>query len=429
MRSILSLLLATAALPALAAAPCTRGTLIHQKAVLSDWSDDAPGQCRRILLPDLPPPYATPQATNPPNEIARPAGLLPSVPKGFTVALAYQDKKRPELIRLAPNGDLFVVEPVAHQIRVLRPDGRGGFAADSVFTTGLDGPYGISFWPPGPSPQYLYVADATQVIRFPYAVGDLVARGPSSLIVDGLPTGGHGQHDVVFSPDGGTMFVSIGSLSDDDDEGEDESGRALIMRYAPDGTGAAVFATGLRNPKALGIEPASGLLWTSVNERNELGDNLVPDFVTAVTDGQYYGWPIFYLSNANIDPTHAGQAPDPPPPVATPDLLHQAHAASLGFGFSGNAFPKAWRGAYVALHGSVSRADRLGSKLVLVAVQANGHAGNRTTDFMTGFTIADPATPDGTATWGRPVAAVFAPDGSMYVTDDLSDAIFRVTKN
>ena len=413
--------------PRQAAAAPVIGELLTGDAAKGDWRTDAPGVRRRLTPADLPPPFETKSVDNGPNIVARPDGALPRVPDGFRVALFASGLTNPRMVRVAPNGDVFVVESSANRVRVLRDaDGNGTPELRQTFAEGLNQPFGIAFYPPGKEPKWVYVANTDSVVRFPYASGDVNARGPAELMVSDisggarLRGGGHWTRDIVFSRDGAKMFVSVGSRSNvSDDPGE--ARRARIFEFTPEGKNERVYATGIRNPVGLAIHPQTGELWTSVNERDELGDHLVPDYVTRVRDGGFYGWPWFYIGG-NQDPRHDGKHPELRATVAVPDVLLQSHSASLGMMFyEGTAFPAEVRmNAFAAEHGSWNRARRTGYKVIRVPI-ANGIPSGEYVDFMTGF-----VTPDGDV-WGRPVAVAEGPDGALYVTDDAGNSVWRVS--
>ncbi len=388
-----------------------------------DWSRDAPGTRRLITVEDLPRPGDTMSASNGARIVERPATAWPLVPAGFTVGEFFKGMKEPRQMKAAPNGDIFIAESGANRIRVLRAAPRAARAGEvSVFVAGLsDKPFGIAFYPTGPEPQFVYVATETQVLRYPYRNGDLVARGSAEVIVDKLPRGGHWTRDLLFTPDASSLLVSIGSGSNDAEYGmEHETGRADILSFAPDGSQRSVYASGLRNPVSMAIDPANGTLWTSVNERDTLGDNLPPDYVTRVTPGGFYGWPWYYIG-AHPDPKNGATHPELSARTLVPDVLIQPHSAPLGIAFYGAAsFPTDYHGdLFVALHGSWNRAKRTGYKIVRVHL-THGAPNGEYQDFMTGF-----VTPEGNV-WGRPVGLTVAADGALLVSDDASGTIWRI---
>ena len=405
------------------------GVLRTGTAAFGGWTTDAPGVRRHITLADLPAPYATPSVDNGAHQVPRPEGTMPKVPAGFVVEQYAANLQNPRKMVLAPNGDLFIAESGAGRIHVLRGVGPDGHPVqDSVFATDLHQPFGIAFYPHGPNPQWVYVGDTDAVVRFPYRSGDLVARGPLETIVPDIPGGGrlrgggHWTRDVVFTKDDKNLMVSVGSHSnvDDADNNPLEYHRADILEYGPDGTGFRIYASGIRNPVGLAVDPQTGTLWTSVNERDGLGDNLPSDYITHVTEGGFYGWPWYYLGD-HQDPRHTGKHPELVGHIAVPDVLLQAHSASLALTFyDARQFPAAYRGRiFAAEHGSWNRDSRTGYKVISVPV-AGGKATGEYDDFMTGF-----VTPDGDV-WGRPVGVAVGADGSLFVSDDGSNSIWRV---
>jgi glucose/arabinose dehydrogenase len=323
-----------------------------------------------------------------------------------------------------------VAESRANRVRVFRGVGPDGKAKHNVtFAKGLNKPFGIAFFPPQGAPRWLYVANTDAVVRFPYASGDLEARGQGESVAR-LPGGGllrgggHWTRDIAFSRDGKKMYVSIGSFSnnDDTDGNRQEFHRADILELDPGGTGERVFASGIRNPVGIAVNPRTGGLWTSVNERDELGDNLVPDYITQVESGGFYGWPWYYIGG-NQDPRHRGKHPELKNKVVVPDVLLQPHNASLQLTFyEGKQFPAQYHGdIFAAQHGSWNRASRTGYEVVRVPLHQKDHATGEYEDFLTGF-----VTPDGQV-WGRPVGVTVAGDGALLVTDDGSQSIWRVT--
>src|SRR5262249_30809960 len=292
--------------------------VITGKAAFADYSQQKPGTFRKITLADLPQPFESASAMNMPSVVARPANAWPQAPPGFKVELYAAGLDNPRLIRTAPNGDLFLAESQTGKIKVFRGVGKNGQAETTeVFATGLDRPFGIAFYPPGPNPQWVYVGNTGSVVRFPYRVGDMKASGPKQVIVPDLPSGGfltgggHWTRDVVFSRDGKKMYVSVGSHSnnDDTDHNPREARRADVLEYNPDGTGGRIYAYGLRNCVGLEVHPQTGEVWCSTNERDDLGDDLLPDYITHVQDGGFYGWPWYYMGGA-WDPRHRGKHPE-----------------------------------------------------------------------------------------------------------------------
>jgi glucose/arabinose dehydrogenase len=359
--------------------------------------------------------------------VPQPQGALPLVPAGFKVQKYAEKLTNPRMLRTAPNGDLFVAESKANRIRVLRDlDGDGKAEVSEVFVANLNQPFGIAFHPVGGEPKYVYVANTDSVLRFPYQKGDLKAGGHGETIVSHisgggqLEGGGHWTRDVVFSKDGSKMFVSVGSRSNVSDD-ESEARRARIFEYTPEGKNERVYGYGIRNPVGLAIHPITGDLWASVNERDEIGDDLVPDYVTRIQEGGFYGWPWFYIGG-NQDPRHQGKHPELKDRVIVPDVLIQSHSASLGMTFYiGSQFPEEYRsGAFAAQHGSWNRAKRTGYKVIYVPLQ-DGQAKGDYVDFMTGF-----VTPEGNV-WGRPVGVAVGGDGALFVSDDTGNVVWRVT--
>jgi len=392
----------------------------------TDFRYEKPGTMHRITPADLPAPYSTQSAGNGPRVVARPKDAWPQVPEGFKVSLYTTGLENPRLIRTAPNGDMFVAESEPGRILVFR-----GITADgkpqitSEFATGLDHPFGIAFYPLGPNPKWVYIANTLSVVRFPYQNGDLAARGPAEHVTDLAGNGnGHWTRDVQFTPDGKTMYVSVGSGSnvDDPDTNPGEHLRANILTYTPEGADMHVYAYGIRNPVGLAINPITGQLWCSVNERDALGDNLVPDYITHVEPGGFYGWPWWY-TGAHQDPRHAGKHPELRDKVIVADVLLQPHNASLEMMFyEGKQFPAEYRDdIFAAEHGSWNRAIRTGYELIRVPMHHTGKANGDWEEFMTGFVL-----PDGNV-WGRPVGVTAAPDGSLLVTDDASGSIWHIS--
>ena len=393
------------------------------------WQNEKPGAIHKLTVADLPKPYATKSVDNGPDIASRPADAWPQALPGYKVELYASDLKNPRRLTTAPNGDLFLAESSAGEIKVLRGVGKDGKAQQiSVFASDLHQPFGIAFYPPGPNPQWVYIGDTDAVVRFPYQNDDLKARGAMQHIVN-LPGGGHlrgGGHwtrDIAFSPDGKQMFVSVGSHSnaDDTDTHPEEKDRADVLVFNPDGSGKRIYASGVRNAVGIAINPTTGELWGSVNERDALGDNLVPDYITHFEDGGFYGWPWYYIGK-NQDPRLPNSHPDLLARMLNPDVLLQPHFASLEMTFyEGSQFPSEYKGdIFAAEHGSWNRAPRAGYEVIRVPLHQTGHASGEYEDFLTGFVTADGKV------WGRPVGVTVGQDGSLYVSDDGSNSIWRV---
>ena len=408
-----------------------------------DWHDDAPGKTHRIDITALPKPYATHSAFNQSRIAARPENAVPLAPPGFAVSLFAKDLEGPRLIRTAPNGDIFVVESKGDRIHVFRTDAAGKIVADGVFAGGLNRPFGLSFYPPGPDPKFMYVGNTDGIVRFPYKSGDLKAGGPPEVLVHDLwSSGGHWTRDVVFSPDGKKMFVSVGSGSNVAEGLPDrsakfiadfeahhgrgaawdrEENRADVLAFDPDGQNLEPWATGIRNCVSIAVRPGDGSLWCATNERDGLGDDLPPDYVAEVKEGAFFGWPWFY-TGSNEDPRHPAARGDLYHHVNVPDFPIQPHSAPLQAAFyDGAMFPEFRGSAFVALHGSWTRAARTGYKYVRLLFK-DGKPTGEYEDFLTGFVVDD------ASVWGRPVGVGFDRAGAILVTEDGNNTMWRVTK-
>jgi len=412
------------------------GTVILQAAKVDTWNvltgsaawadtlTLKPGTARRITVKDLPPAgKATPGKQ---KAVPRPAGAMPIAPAGFTVQIyAETGTNAPRQIRTAPNGDIFVVNSTQGTVSVYRGVTADGKAVLSeTFATGLTRPFGVNFYPVGNNPQWVYVANTGGVVRFPYKSGDMKASGAAETLISDIPANGnHWTRDLVFSKDGKSMLVSVGSASniDDPDKVPAEQRRANILEYTPEGKFVGVYASGIRNPVGIAINPTTGDLWTSINERDGLGDNLVPDYVTTVKKGGFYGWPYYYIGG-NPDARLGGAHPELKDKVIVPDVLIQPHSASLGMTFyTGTRFPAEYRGdAFAAEHGSWNRSVKAGHEVVRIPLE-NGKPSGVYQDFLTGFLDANGMP------WGSPVGVTTAPDGSLLVTDDGARIIWRVS--
>jgi glucose/arabinose dehydrogenase len=438
-----SLLTASALLFVVAAAGAAAAEpdVLKGREAFGDWRLAKPGTIRLISPQDLPKPGATPSAAKTSRVVPRPAGASLQVPPGFKIELFAEGLGAPRTVRVAPNGDIFVAESDFGRIRVLRAaDGASKPTVNEVFATGLDYPFGIAFFPSGDNPQWVYVANTGSVVRFPYHAGDLKASASPETVVANLPSGGHSTRDVVFTRDG-RMLISVGSLSNDG-EGMGsppgglasfnashplgaawgyEDGRAAVLSFDPDGKNPKLFATGIRNCVGLAINPADGAPWCSTNERDGLGDDLVTDYVTRVREGAFYGWPWFYIG-ANEDPRHPGARPDLKDKITIPDVLLQAHSASLGLTFyEGANFPADYHGdAFAAEHGSWNRSRFTGYKVIRIRLKDGAPTGEYE-DFVTGFVISD------RDVWGRPVGVAVAHDGALLISEDGNGTIWRVS--
>jgi glucose/arabinose dehydrogenase len=392
----------------------------------TDFRYEKPGNTRKITVNDLPQPYATKSAENGPKLVARPDNVWPVAPAGFKVELYASGLDNPRTLRTAPNGDIFVAESDPGKILVYRGMGSDGKPDQSAtFATGLKRPYGLAFYPPGADPQYLYVGNEREVVRFPYHNGDLKASAAPEHIADLPGPGGHWTRSVVFSQDGKKMFVAVGSGSnvDDPDTTPREKNRADILWCDPANCKLQVYAYGIRNAGGgLAIDPQTGELWCSVNERDGLGDNLVPDYITHVQEGGFYGWPWWYMGG-HQDPRHQGKHPELKDKVIVPDVLLQPHNASLEFAFyDGSQFPAEYKGEiFASEHGSWNKSVRVGYEVIRIPLHQTSDASGDYEDFLTGFVL-----PDGNV-WGRPVGMTVASDGALLVSDDGSNSIWRVS--
>jgi hypothetical protein len=416
-----------------------------------EYIADAPGKMHQVRVQDLPKPFATEAARNFPRvaPAPAPADRKLKVPAGFKVEVFAEGLDGPRKMIIAPNGDIFVSTTAGGKIRVLRPSADGSKPElNQFFAEGLAQPYGIAFYPAA-NPAWLYVAETNRVIRYPYKSGDLKASGPFEVVVAQLSPvgGGHFSRDIAFAPDGKRFFVAVGSQGNiaedltkktpaeisswETEHGlgaawDKETRRAAVLVFdtASPGTGKN-FANGIRNCVSLAVHPRSGDLWCSTNERDNLGDDLVPDYITRVGAGKFYGWPWYYLGD-NEDPRMAGQRPDLKGKITVPDVLFTAHSAATSMTFynatqGAAAFPSDYVGdAFVALHGSWNRGFRTGHKIVRVHLK-DGVPTNEYEDFLTGFIV------DNSSAWARPGGVAVARDGSLLVSDDGNHFIWRIS--
>jgi glucose/arabinose dehydrogenase len=420
-----------------------------QPAGEADWKHDAPGRPHKVDLATLPPPFDSPSAQNNPKLVPKPPGAQLSLPPGFRVELFASDLKGPRKMIQAANGDIFVTEMRGGRVSVLHPAPDGATAARSeVFAQDLRGPFGIAFYPNASNPSWLYVAETNRVIRYRFRTGDVQPLGAPEVVVPALPSGGgHSTRDILFSPDGRRMFVSVGSASNVAESmskkspaqirswesnhapgaaWDEEEDRADVLVFEVGSKRPAkIYATGIRNCVSLTLQPKTNDIWCTTNERDKLGDDLVPDYSTHVRAGGFYGWPWYYMGS-HEDPRLKGERPDLASKVLVPDVPYQAHSAALGLLFytatSGkSAFPAEYVGdGFAMLHGSWNRGFRTGHKVVRVRMK-NGVPTGEYDDFLTGFIVDD-----GNA-WGRPVAATVLHDGSLLVSDDGGNVIYRIS--
>jgi len=369
-------------------------------------------------VPQLPPPFATPAAENGPHVVAAPEGFVPTVPAGFHVSVFARDFKEPRWLAVAPNGDIFVTDSSAGELVVLRDPQHKGVSTDrEIFADHLALPFGIAF-----HDNYVYVAESAAVVRFPFDPKTSKRTGDKQQILD-LPGGGYHQHwtrTIVFSRDGRHLYTAVGSQGNVDIETDQR--RAAVIVSDPDGKNSHNYASGLRNSVGLDFDPVSGELWSAVNERDNLGDDLPSDYFTHLTAGGFYGWPYSYLGN-HADPRITPQRPDLVAKAIVPDVLLGTHVAPLQFTFHiPDGFPAAYRrGAFIAEHGSWNRHQRDGYQVVFVPFHGNQPAG-APRPFFGGF-VPDPSKRE---VYGRPVGLV-ASDGALLISDDGGKLIWRVS--
>jgi glucose/arabinose dehydrogenase len=416
-------------------------------AAFGTWEGDAPGVSRHITAGDLPPPThkdndpEAPDFKRMPTVVPAPPGKMPDVPKGFAVQVFATGLKQPRVIRIAPNGDVFVSESENGRVLVFTGQAaENAQAKPEVFAEKLEKPYGIVFHPAN-NPQHVYVAAANQVVRFAFRTGDRKAAGPAEVVIGNIPTSRHWTRDLEVSRDGRRIFVSIGSASNvaaampqktpqeiqahEQTHGlgaawGEEENRAVVRLLDPETKTVRNYATGLRNCSGMAMQPGTDTLWCTGNERDHLGANLVPDFLTTVQDGGFYGWPWYYIGG-NEDPAHAGKRPDLKNKVLVPEVLIQAHSSTLDLVFyDADLFPAEYRGdAFATLHGSWNREERTGYKVIRARMK-DGKPTGVYEDFMTGFVL------DKERVWGRPAGIAVARDGALLVSDDANGTIFRI---
>jgi glucose/arabinose dehydrogenase len=377
----------------------------------------ASGQVTYGKKPELPAPFATKSVGNGPNGVKPPAGFLPTAPAGFHVNIFAEGFKRPRFLTTAPNGDIFVADTGAGQVIVLRdPQHTGGAAQREVFAENQKLPFGIAF-----HDDYVYVGNTGEVVRFHYDPQTSKRTGEAEHILDLPAGGGHHSRTLAFAKDGQHLYISVGSSGNI--EIEKDQRRAAVLVCDPDGRNARIYASGLRNSVGLAVDPATGTVWSAVNERDELGDNLPPDYLTSLKDGGFYGWPYSYIGD-HVDPRVKPQRPDLVAKAILPDVLLGAHVAPLQFAFyTGTQFPEQYRGGvFQAEHGSWNRSSRAGYQVAFIGFK-DGKASADPVPFLTGF-VPNPA---GSDVNGRPVGVTVAEDGALLVSDDEAGRIYRIS--
>jgi len=415
-----------------------------------DWKNDVPGRVHRIDLAKLPPPFDTPSSAKFPRLVPRPADANVKLPPGFTMSVFATGTTGARKMLLAPNGAILLSLTQSNKIVVMHPSADGSHADQmTTYAQGLVLPHGMAFYPDAKNPKWLYVAETNRLVRYAYKSGDTKATGVPEIVVPQLSPvagGGHFSRDVVFSPDGKKMYVSVGSQSNVAEDmskksaaeaqawetahglgtawGNEENRADVLVYDVGAGKPGKVYASGIRNCVSLTMQD-NGALWCTTNERDLLGDDLVPDYSTRVQAGHWYGWPWYFMGN-HEDPRHAGERPDLAGKVTSPDVPYQAHSAALNLTFytataGASAFPKEYVGdGFAVLHGSWNRAFRTGHKVVRVRMK-NGVPTGEYDDFLVGFIVDD-----GNA-WGRPVALMVNNDGSLLLSDDGANVVYRIS--
>lgn len=368
----------------------------------------------------LPAPWTTPSAGNPPRVIPQPAGAELKVPAGFEVKPWASGFNVPRFMLLGRKGEILLADSAGEQDHhkrgavIVFPGGKA--EARKTLISGLVRPYGLALWK-----NYLYVAQPESVTRYPYDESSFTVGKPEQVISLAGFSAGHWTRCLLFDQAGKKLYVSIGSETNVDTGGDPR--RAAIMRYNPDGSGQETYASGTRNPVSIHWNPTSGALWVSVQERDLLGDDLVPDYFTSVRQGAFYGWPYAYTGQ-HEDPRHKGERPDLVARTVKGDVQLGAHVAVLDFRFyTGQSFPARYRGgAFLALHGSWNRTQRVGYSIAFVPFK-DGRPSGPPEDFLTGWRLS----PTEKQVWGRPVGLLVLPDGSMLVSDDGGKRIWRIS--
>ena len=422
--------------------------LIEHTTLNNDWQDDKPGKWRHVKFEDLPEPFSTESTALENSIISRPSHIKPKTINNFQAEIFALNLSKPRSIKIAPNKDVFIVETGKGQIRSFRlSEDKTKYVSSTIYAKNLPNISSIAFYPSGPKPKFIYVGLETKIIRFPYRNGDLIARTSPEIIYSGLPAHGHWTRDISFSKNNRYLFIGVGSATNVGEElitnndlknspkpqkkpskpylnnqiGGIEKDRATVIALSPDGKHREVYATGIRNCAALTLRLNGNDVWCVVNERDLLGDNLPPDYVTRVKKGAFYGWPWYYIGN-HRDPRHLTHQDNLHAKITKPDVLLQAHSAPVAISFyTGNQFPHEFVGdAFVALHGSWNRAKKTGFKVVRLRF-LNGHPTGEYQDFLTGFVI------DNSHIWGRPSSLAVMPDGALLVAEDANGEVWRIS--
>lgn len=382
--------------------------------------DERPGERFHVRAAELPKAHATPSVANSAGRVSRPTDARLRVPDGFRSTLFRVGLRGPRWMAVAANGDVVLAESNAGRLSILRDaDGDGRAELIETFSNALSQPHGLAI-----HDGWLYVSDPARVWRLRYRPGQLRAEGepqpvtPEGALGDGR---GHWTRTLAISPDGRHLFVTVGSRSNVAEEAEP---RATVQRFALDGSGQVTFAAGLRNAVGLAFRPGTDELWAHVNERDGLGDGLVPDYLAQVRQGDFFGWPYAYLG-PNPDPDFGARRPDLVARSKVPEVLFEAHSAPIGMAFyDGAMFPPAWRGgAFVALQGSWNSARPTGYKVVFVPFE-NGRPPGWYENFATGFWVAGERTAQAI---GKPAGLAVARDGALLIADDVGGAVWRVS--
>jgi glucose/arabinose dehydrogenase len=385
---------------------------------------EMPGKTFEIRPSDLPPPYATPSTGNSPDRVRRPEGSVPWVPPGYQANLFADNLDHARWLAVAETGEVFLAEPRAGKVTILvDSDGDGRADKRSTYTDGHDAPHGLAL-----HGGYLYVADLDGVWRYPWQSGSMKARAKGERITPRGAfgdSGGHWTRNIAIAPDGKRFYVAIGSASN---IAEDPAPRATVKAFRIDGSGGRIFASGLRNPVGIAFHPDTGALYTVVNERDGLGDGLVPDYMAALKDGGFYGWPYAYIG-PNPQPDFADRRPDLVRRTIVPDVLFESHSAPMALLFAkGGNFPTDWQDdAFVAFRGSWNASVPTGYKVVRVPFE-NGRPTGAYENFVTGFRLDEPGRRTTARVWGRPVGLALAKDGSMLIAVDVDNSIWRISR-